>query len=137
MRHESAFKARNLSIYLRAAQIRLRSPLSTAIERAESVLYARDNVYICAGRSPDVHATAAERAHRTSMTSGISRSDVLPALVLLRSEVFKLVDPFDVSPNAVGQLGVARVLSVLAQRLDGHPQNVCSAPASDEVGFAC
>ena len=31
---------------------------------------------------------------------------------------------------------LARVLGVLAQRLDGHPQNACSAPASDDVGFA-
>jgi hypothetical protein len=29
---------------------------------------------------------------------------------------------------------LARLLGVLAQRLDGHPQNACSAPASDDVG---
>ena len=67
----------------------------------------------------------------------MSRYGVFPALVLLRSEGVKLVGPLGVSPSAVRRIGVARVLGVFAQRLDGHRQRyVCSASAWDDVGFA-
>jgi hypothetical protein len=69
----------------------------------------------------------------------MSRSDVVRALVLLRSEVFKsevfkLVDPFEVSPSVFANSAWPAPWASARSALDGHPQNACSALASDEGG---
>ena len=82
--------------------------------------YARDTVYICAGRSPDVHASAAETAHRTSTTSSRGASRVIRST--------SSSDRVDLALEVVRVLRLGAVEHGVDERLRGNVVTTREAP---------